>query len=99
MGKVDVHSVIYGEGTRGLYDAREMRYSRKHCSNAPACSHSEYLKDVEEAKALEQRVRDVKGSSKVSEVLPHFDAIWGFPSEYVHGVLLSVTKQLRVKLM
>lgn len=38
-------------------------------------------------------VKGVKGPC-VLEKLPGFDCIWGFPYDYMHGVLLGVTRQI-----
>ncbi|XP_057324143.1 uncharacterized protein LOC130666848 [Microplitis mediator] len=67
-------------------------------------SHEKFLKDVEDRKEHVKNlkktkknekytVRGVKGPTSLSS-LSNFDCIWGFPHDYMHGVLLGVSRQL-----
>lgn len=73
-------------------------------------THEKYLKDIETLHKLKRQIqtsritkkdekmllrqsRGSKGDSVLTS-LPYFDCVWGFPSEYLHGVLLGPTKQL-----
>lgn len=39
-------------------------------------------------------INGVKGSVPFINILPLFDCLWGFPIDFLHGVLLGVTRQL-----
>lgn len=67
-------------------------------------THESYLNDVDQQNKhvethcqnkanLKSSVRGVKGKSVLSS-LRDFDCVWGFSYEYMHSVLLGVTKQL-----
>lgn len=65
-------------------------------------NHEDYLQEVNQMmerdassknKKKQQAFLGIKGSSALSN-FPFFDSIWGFPPEYMHGVVLGVTKQL-----
>ncbi|XP_044577091.1 uncharacterized protein LOC123260166 [Cotesia glomerata] len=66
--------------------------------------HDSYLKDVEKHKKDIEKLRKtkknekytvngIKGSSVLAS-LPNFDCVWGYPHDYMHGVLLGVERQL-----
>lgn len=56
-------------------------------------SHETHLIDVMEAEEQKKCIRGVKGQAIVLK-LPHFNAVWGFPYEFMHGTLLGVQKQI-----
>ncbi|XP_011687416.1 PREDICTED: uncharacterized protein LOC105449731 [Wasmannia auropunctata] len=56
-------------------------------------SQESYLKDVDEAIKLQKIIRGVKGEFQLIK-MPLFDSIWGYPIDYMHGILLGVTKQM-----
>ncbi|XP_057329179.1 uncharacterized protein LOC130670022 [Microplitis mediator] len=88
---------------RGIHNSGSMKYpvtpeipqQRDHCN---------YLKDVEKHKKDIKKIRKTKKNEKytvngikgpsVLSSLPNFDCIWGFPHDYMHAVLLGVTRQL-----
>ncbi|XP_011685212.1 PREDICTED: uncharacterized protein LOC105448390 [Wasmannia auropunctata] len=55
--------------------------------------HETHVKDVMEAQEIKKSIRGVKGWAIVLK-LPHFNAIWGFPYDFMHGTLLGVQKQI-----
>lgn len=76
----------------GEFYSRAMRYPLNE--NEPGIrTHDEYLIDVANAQALGKSIRGVKGFSSLI-TLSDFDCVWGFPVEYMHGILLGVTRQL-----
>ncbi|XP_011685304.1 PREDICTED: uncharacterized protein LOC105448453 [Wasmannia auropunctata] len=76
----------------GKFEENTMRYLLQE--NDPEIrTHTTYLKNMKEAMISNRTIKGVKGFSVLSN-LPHFDMIWGFPVEYMHGVLLGVVKQL-----
>ncbi|CAD6208585.1 GSCOCG00010571001-RA-CDS, partial [Cotesia congregata] len=88
---------------RGKTSSKSLKYSLSS-ENPPLRDHEMYLTDVEQLKKdLETlpktkknekyTVFEVKGSSVLSN-LPDFDCIWGYPHDYMHGVLLGVERQL-----
>ena len=57
-------------------------------------THDSYLKDVQEAKKLGKMVKGVHGNRMaLVKTIPSFDAVWSFPSEYLHLLALGVSKQ------
>ena len=67
--------------------------------NAQLCtdnSHRRDVKSVEKGTRQHKNVKEVNGvkGASVLMTLLSFDMIWGFPVDYMHGVLLGVTKQL-----
>lgn len=56
-------------------------------------THEIHITDVQVAEKLKISVRSVKGSSILLQ-LPHFNAVWGFSYEFMHGSLLGVYKQI-----
>lgn len=88
---------------RGVTEAKSMRYPLTG-DNVKERDHDSYLRDVwnhekdikklrETKKNQKYTVFGIKGSSILSSI-PEFDCIWGFPHDYMHGVLLGVTRQL-----
>jgi len=55
--------------------------------------HKTHLIDVKEAEEQKKCVKGVKGQAILLK-LPHFNAVWGFPYEFMHGTLLGVQKQI-----
>ncbi|KAM7291259.1 hypothetical protein ISCGN_027832 [Ixodes scapularis] len=49
-------------------------------------------RDMELATLTGRPVNGVKGPSPLAR-LPHFDLVWGFSADYMHSVLLGVTRQ------
>ncbi|CAD6223668.1 GSCOCG00013005001-RA-CDS, partial [Cotesia congregata] len=87
----------------GIYDSRSMRYPLTS-ENVQDRSHDSHIKDVEEQKKKSEKLpksktnetptlRGIKGSTELLS-LANFDCIWGFPPDFMHGVLLGVTRQL-----
>ncbi|CAG5093415.1 Protein of unknown function [Cotesia congregata] len=88
---------------RGQTSSRSMKYPLS--SDTPRLrDHESYVKDVEKHKNDIKKLRKtkknekytvfgIKGSSVLSS-LSDFDCVWGFPHDYMHGVLLGVTRQL-----
>jgi len=56
-------------------------------------NHKTHLIDVKEAEEQKKCVKGVK-SQAILLKLPHFNAVWGFPYEFMHGTLLGVQKQI-----
>lgn len=56
-------------------------------------SHESHKNDVYEVTKLQKIVRGVKGESELMK-MPLFDSVWGYPVDYMHGILLGVTKQM-----
>lgn len=56
-------------------------------------SDDEMLLDMEQALEEGRIVRGVKGPSPLIN-LPYFSPVWGFPVDFMHCVLLGVTRQL-----
>lgn len=52
------------------------------------------LEEAEKAERLNMIENGVRGKSVISKSLSYFDCLWGFPIEYMHGIVLGVTKQL-----
>ncbi|XP_057330917.1 uncharacterized protein LOC130671204 [Microplitis mediator] len=88
---------------QSVYKSRATRYPFK--STKPEIrNHEKYLKDVENCENNKKKLpktkknehytfRGIKGPCILSS-LPGFDCIWGFPHDYMHAVLLGVTRQL-----
>ncbi|KAJ8670914.1 hypothetical protein QAD02_002173 [Eretmocerus hayati] len=74
-----------------------MRFFKKH--GTPLRSQEVYLDDLKKRKHVkrgkngEKVYRGVRGNSRIAELLPDLDNIWGYPPEYMHGVCLGVSKQ------
>lgn len=51
------------------------------------------IRDMEVALVEGRPVRGVKGLSQLIN-MPYFDIVWGFVPEYMHAVLLGVTRQI-----
>lgn len=51
------------------------------------------LKKCQRQKKIRYTVKGIKGRSILSSV-SGFDCIWGYSYDYMHGVLLGVTRQL-----
>lgn len=51
------------------------------------------LRDMEVALVEGRPVRGVKGPSQLMN-MPYFDIVWGFVPDYMHAVLLGVTRQI-----
>lgn len=88
---------------RGTYSSGCMRFLQTR-ENPRDRSHRQYLSDVKKRRKDVKRmrktkknekytVRGVKGSSILSK-LRDFDCVWGYPLDYMHGVLLGVTRQI-----
>lgn len=75
-----------------------MRYPFKYAESEIRTNKS-HKKDAKEASSLnsgrgrKKIVRGVKGESSLSGLL-HFDLVWGFPVDLLHGICLGVVKQL-----
>lgn len=78
----------------GLYSKGSMRYTIEKSNQCNDRTKEAYKKDVDESIAKKKSVNGVKGASRICEILPFFDPIWGFPPEYMHGILIGVIKQL-----
>ncbi|CAD6234322.1 GSCOCG00012392001-RA-CDS, partial [Cotesia congregata] len=87
----------------GMYNSRSMKYPLTS-ENVRERTHERYTRDVEQHKKLLKKLpktkknkkftrKGIKGSTILSS-LPNFDCVWGFPPDYMHGVLLGVTRQL-----
>lgn len=55
-------------------------------------------RDMEEALIVRKSVRGVKGPSPLIN-MSFFDIVWGFTPDYMHCVLLGVTRQLATRLL
>ncbi|XP_024872560.1 uncharacterized protein LOC112455089 [Temnothorax curvispinosus] len=79
----------------GFYDGSAMRYLM--CRIDPKLrSHESYLQDVDKVERIYRARLTINGVKGRSELLRmnHFNCVWGLPIDYMHGVLLGVTKQL-----
>ncbi|XP_074098523.1 uncharacterized protein LOC141527112 isoform X2 [Cotesia typhae] len=76
----------------GVYDSSVMRYpiTQQVPLLRPNQSH---IKDVEQVEKLGKSINGVKGNCAMLE-LKHFDCVWGFPLDYMHGILLGVSRHL-----
>lgn len=88
---------------QSVYKSRSMRYLFTETIPEER-THDKYLEDVKTLRASYKKlpktkknenytVKGVKGPS-VLPSLPNFDCIWGFPHDYMHAVLLGVSRQL-----
>ncbi|XP_074093825.1 uncharacterized protein LOC141524073 [Cotesia typhae] len=76
----------------GEYNSSAVRYPMTE--NDPILrTHKDYVNDVENVEKLNRPINGVKGRSELLR-LQHIDCIWSFPIDYMHGVLLGVTRQL-----
>ncbi|XP_011688165.1 PREDICTED: uncharacterized protein LOC105450146 [Wasmannia auropunctata] len=58
-------------------------------------THESHLMDMQKVINCQHRdIRGVKGLSILATDMPHFDSIWGFPVDVMHGILLGPVKQL-----
>ena len=78
-----------------------MRYPTKIKTKQSVCAypfplrnHDELIEDAKKAEESKIFVRGVRGESVISKNVTSFDMIWGFPIDYMHGIILGVTKQL-----
>lgn len=76
----------------GKYLYRSMRYPITDAEIRDR-SHDLYIRDVSDLENSTKFVCGVKGPSILLE-LSAFDMVWGFPIDYMHGILLGVTKQI-----
>lgn len=76
----------------GVYDSSAVRYP--FTQQAPLLrTNQSHLKDVEEVEQLGKTINGVKGSCAMLQ-LKHFDCVWGFPLDYMHGILLGISRHL-----
>lgn len=80
--------------THGEHFSGSMRYP--FTENDLQRSHENYLKDIQEVKCMQRPINGVKGPSILIK-LKYFDCVWGFPVDYMHGILLGVVRQLWVE--
>lgn len=76
----------------GVYDSSAVRYPITH-QLPPLRTKNSHNNDIEEVKKLGKSINGVKGDGAMLQ-LKHFDCVWGFPLDYLHGVLLGVERQL-----
>lgn len=76
----------------GRYIKGAMRYPMSE-EDPELRSHQSYLNDIHNATKLQKVIRGVKGESALIK-MSLFDSVWGYPIDYMHGVLLGVTKQM-----
>ncbi|XP_071578684.1 uncharacterized protein [Temnothorax nylanderi] len=76
---------------KGVYAHGSMRYPFTESESLR--SHENYLKDINEAKRMQRPINGVKGAS-ILTTFKHFDCVWGFPVDYLHGILGGVVRQL-----
>lgn len=60
---------------------------------APDRSTNQTIEQMKEAAATSKVIQGVKGPTALINLL-HFDVVWGFTPDYMHCVLLGVTRQL-----
>lgn len=90
----------------GKYVDHSMRFPLDFENDFELRSHESHMRDVKcvTKKKLDFEIkgrknvktlshRGVKGLTKIVD-LPFFDCVWGCPVEYMHGMILGVTKQL-----
>ncbi|CAL1672806.1 unnamed protein product [Lasius platythorax] len=75
----------------GVHVHGSMRYP--FTENDSQRNHVKYLKDIQEVKRMQRPVYGVKGPSILTE-LKYFDCVWGFPVDYMHGIMLGVVRQM-----
>ncbi|EEC11279.1 hypothetical protein IscW_ISCW009683 [Ixodes scapularis] len=61
--------------------------------DAPERTSAGVLRDMKLALEMSMVINGYKGPSPAVN-LPHFDLVWGFTVEYMHAVLLGVTRQI-----
>lgn len=73
--------------------AKSMRYPviKTKFSNR---THEQFIKYAKESEKNNCIVKGIRGHSSICKMFPFFDCIWGYPIEYMHGVLLGVVRQL-----
>ncbi|XP_074109088.1 uncharacterized protein LOC141533894 [Cotesia typhae] len=76
----------------GVYDSSAMRYPITQQDPLLRTNQS-HIKDVEQVEKLGKSINGVKGNCAMLE-LKHFDCVWGFPLDYMHGILLGVSRHL-----
>ena len=76
---------------RGIHSAGTVRYSITE--DSVLRSHDAHLVDVRNSERTQRIVNGVKGPCVLS-TLRNFDCVWGFPQDYLHGILLGVSRQL-----
>lgn len=76
----------------GVYDRYAVRYPITQ--QAPLLrTKQSHIKDVEQVEKLGKSINGVKGTCKMLK-LKHFDCVWSFPLDYMHGILLGVSRHL-----
>ncbi|CAD6230410.1 GSCOCG00012179001-RA-CDS [Cotesia congregata] len=76
----------------GVYDSSAMRYPITQ--QVPLLrTNQSHIKDVEQVEKLGKSINGVKDNCAMLE-LKHFDCVWGFPLDYMHGILLGVSRHL-----
>ncbi|XP_074112816.1 uncharacterized protein LOC141536290 [Cotesia typhae] len=76
----------------GEYYNSAMRYPI--VENDPALrTHNDHVLDIENGEKLSRHINGVKGRTELLR-LKHLDCVWSLPVDYMHGVLLGVSRQL-----
>ncbi|KAG0413707.1 hypothetical protein HPB47_009132, partial [Ixodes persulcatus] len=80
---------------KGKHEGGCIRYAYDEDDQEPAPERTAamVLRDTELAEQLRVAVQGVKGPSSLATV-PNFDPVWGFTVDYMHCVLLGVTRQV-----
>ncbi|XP_024891067.1 uncharacterized protein LOC112466937 [Temnothorax curvispinosus] len=80
----------YGEYFNGA-----MRYPFMD-DDPPLRDHDSYIKNIKYVEEIGRPFKGVKGFAEITQ-LENFDCVWGFPFDYMHGMLLGVANTLWTK--
>lgn len=77
----------------GVYKENYVRYPILKKKDDDVRTNESHKTDAEKATKLGNWINGVKGKSSLMTLML-FNMVWGFPCDYMHGVLIGVVKQL-----
>lgn len=80
----------------GKYKDGSMRYPFED-EDPPLRNHNTFVEDILNAEEANRCIMGVKGHAEITN-LHNFDCIWGFPYDYMHGLLLGTVCNLWKKI-